>query len=85
MKATLEELDSIIEREKRHMAREVHDEAWADGYLEGIDAQLLAEAAICRALEETVLLEGEDAALSLLESIRERVVSGDFNAHRTVQ
>lgn len=85
MNSTDQDLDRLIEQEKRHAAREVHEEAWADGLLEGIDGVFLAEAAIMRALEETVSLKGEDGAIKLLDQLRDRVLVGDFTAGRIVQ
>ncbi|KAG1648813.1 hypothetical protein GQR58_029548 [Nymphon striatum] len=59
------ELDEVIAQEKRVAAREMQSEAWADGIMEGIDCEILAEAAIATALEEVVRSDGEEAALAL--------------------
>lgn len=85
MNATLNDMDEIIEREKRMVALEVHSEAWADGAMEGIDLNILADAAIATALEETIRELGEDAALQLVESLRERILAGEFSPTRTIQ
>ncbi|KPB02378.1 hypothetical protein [Ahrensia marina] len=81
----LEELDEVIANEKRVAAREVHNEAWADGMMEGIDASILADAAIATAMEEMIRTEGEDAALELADTLRERILSGEFLPYRTIQ
>lgn len=78
-------LEEAILHEKRMAAREVYHEAWADGMLEGIDSDILAEIAISTALEETVGEEGEDAAIALLDRLRDRIVTGDFNLAKTLQ
>lgn len=79
------ELEELIENEKRLAAREVHTEAWNDGLLEGIDAQIMADTAIATALEETIVLIGEDEALLMLDALRERVAAGEFTKGRTLQ
>ncbi|MEM1378284.1 MAG: hypothetical protein AAGG69_12940 [Pseudomonadota bacterium] len=78
-------IDEAIVREKRGAAREVYQEAWAEGVLEGIDTDILAETAMQTALEETILEGGEHAALALLEDLATRVKSGDFTLYKTLQ
>ncbi|MCI5077378.1 hypothetical protein [Oricola sp.] len=85
MDVTINEMDELIAREKRIAAMEVHSEAWADGTMEGIDAAILADAAIATALEETIRDQGEDAALALVETLRDRILCGEFTPDRTVQ
>ena len=81
----MNEMDEIVEREKRMAALEVHSEAWADGAMEGIDADILADAAIATALEETIRELGEDAAIQLVETLRDRILAGEFSPSRTLQ
>ena len=85
MEVTINEIEEIIAREKRIAALEFHSEAWADGVLEGIDAEILADAAIATALEETIRVLGEEAALELVDSLRERIVAGEFTMNRSIQ
>ena len=79
------ELDEAIAQEKRIVAREVHSEAWADGMIEGIDADILADAAVATALEEFIRTDGEEAALALVDSLRDRIIAGEFLPGRTIQ
>jgi len=79
------ELDDLIENEKRLAAREVQEEAWNDGLLEGIETPLLAEAAIATAIAETVRTEGEDTARAMMDGLRERLEAGEFSPTRTMQ
>ena len=72
------ELDAMIEREKREVAREHHHDAWAGGISDGIETEIMAEAAIETALVEYVEAAGEDAALASLDSLRERLHAGAF-------
>ena len=85
MEVTVNEMDEIIAREKRMAAMEVHSEAWADGAMEGIESTILADAAIATALEETIRDQGEEAALALVETLRERILCGEFTPNRSVQ
>lgn len=79
------ELEELIENEKRAAALEVHNEAWNDGLLEGIDASIMADTAIATALEETIALVGEDEALALVDTLRERLAAGEFTKNRILQ
>lgn len=84
-KHELDALDDAIAVEKRRAAREMQSEIWADGMLEGIDTDILADAAMATALEEIVDEAGEDAALAVIDGIRERLVAGEFTRLRTLQ
>ncbi|MAZ17356.1 hypothetical protein [Oricola sp.] len=85
MEVTVNEMDEIIAREKRMAAMEFQLEAWADGVMEGIESTILADAAIATALEETIREQGEDAALALVDTLRERILCGEFTPNRSVQ
>ena len=78
-------LDDAIALEKRRAAREMQSEIWADGMLEGIETDILADAAMATALEEIVDENGEDAALAVIDDIRQRLVAGEFSRLRTLQ
>lgn len=82
---TTNDMEEIIAREKRIAALEFHNEAWADGTMEGIESDILADAAIATALEETIREHGEEAALALVESLRERILCGEFTPDRSIQ
>ncbi|MAU96455.1 MAG: hypothetical protein CMP81_11295 [Fulvimarina sp.] len=79
------ELDEMIQAEKKQVALEYHNEAWADGMSDGIEAEILAETAITTALTELVRLHGEDDVLTLMEGLRKRLEFGEFRADRTIQ
>lgn len=78
------ELDEMIAHEKRQVALEYQDEAWAGGLSDGIDKDIMAETAIEVALRGLVEAKGEAEALRCLEAMRERVECGGFSA-RTIQ
>lgn len=78
------ELDAMIEAEKKQVAFEYHNEAWADGILDGIGAEILAETAISTALTELVRLHGEEKAISIVDGLRRRLEHGEFRAERNL-
>lgn len=77
------DIDAMIREEKRLTAVESHSEAWADGISAGIEPEIMAETALATALEELLRVSGDEAALALLERMRERVVAGEFNADQS--
>ena len=78
------ELDAMIEAEKKQVAFEYHNEAWADGMSDGIGADILAETAITTALTELVRLHGDDKVLEMVEHLRSRLEQGEFRADRNL-
>lgn len=85
MDASLKEIDDLIVHEKMQAALEYQTEAWADGRADGIEPEIIAEAAMLFAMRETVRLQGEDGAEALLDQLRERIASGEFSPNRTLQ
>ncbi len=81
----LSDLEAAIANEKRQAAREMQSEIWADGVLEGIETDILADAAMATALEELITAGGEDAALAAIDDMRQRIVAGEFTRLRTLQ
>ncbi len=79
------ELDEMIQAEKKQVAFEYHNEAWADGISDGIEAEIIAETAITTALTELVRLHGEDDVLEMVEHLRQRIEFGEFRADRSLQ
>lgn len=85
MEQSLSELDDMIVHEKMQAALEYQNEAWADGMADGIEPEIIADAAIALAMRETIRLLGESGAEALLESLRERMLAGEFSPERTLQ
>ena len=79
------ELEEMIQAEKKQVALEYHNEAWADGMSDGIETEILAETAIVTALTELVRLHGEDDVLDMMETLRKRLEFGEFRSDRTLQ
>ncbi|WP_018516547.1 hypothetical protein [Rhizobium leguminosarum] len=85
MEASLNDIDDMIVHEKMQAALEYQNEAWADGMADGIEPEIIADAAIAHALRETIRLQGEKSAEALLDSLLERMLAGEFSANRTLQ
>lgn len=79
------DLDEMIAREKKLVAIEYQNEAWADGISEGIEPEILAEAAFTTALTELMREAGEDCAIELIEKMREQIIAGTFLPQRVLQ
>lgn len=79
------DLDEMIAREKKLVAIEYQNEAWADGVSEGIETEILAEAALTTALTALMREAGEDCALELIEKMREQIIAGSLLPERTLQ
>ncbi len=76
----MSDIDALVREEKRLTAVECHNEAWAEGLSAGIEPEIIAEAALSTAFAELVRQSGEHAALTLLERMREKVLTGTFAA-----
>jgi hypothetical protein len=85
MEASLKEIDDMIVHEKMQAAWECQTEAWAESRADGIEPEIIAEAAISFAMQETIRLHGEEGAEALIEQLRERILSGEFSPNRTIQ
>lgn len=84
MQRTASEIEALIREEKRLEAIECHAEAWAEGEAAGIDPDIIAEAALATALGELARASGDFVALTLIDRMRERILSGEFTRHGTL-
>lgn len=82
---TPDEIDDLIVREKFEAALSVQHDAWAESSADGIEPEIIADAALSAALGEIVGLLGEDHAEALLEDMRQRILAGEFSPGRTLQ
>ncbi len=78
MEQAATDIEAMIREEKRLTAVESHCEAWAETVSAGIEPEIIAEAALATALAELVRSRGEDAALTLLDKMRDRTRAGEF-------
>ena len=79
------EIDDMIVHEKMQAALEYQNEAWADGIADGIEPEIIADAAFALAMRETIRIHGEDGAEAVLESLRSRLLAGEFSPERRFQ
>ncbi|WP_299861457.1 hypothetical protein [uncultured Hoeflea sp.] len=82
---TPDELDELIIQEKLQVALELQHDAWAESTADGIEPEIIADAAISTAIRETVRVLGEDQAEALVDSLRERILAGEFSPERILQ
>ena len=82
MTPTKSELNERIRAEKRLAALENQHAAWAEGIYEGIDAEILATAAIETAILGLVESNGEASAANLLEIVKGKLASGGFSGYQ---
>ena len=75
----ISDIDVLIREEKRLSAVESYEDAWAEGRAAGIEPEIMADAAIATALSELMRSTGEDAAVAMLDRLRERLVAGEFD------
>lgn len=73
------DIDAMIREEKRLSAVESQTETWAEGLSSGIEPEIMAEAALSTAFSELLRTTSEDAAIALLDRMREKIVGGEFD------
>lgn len=81
MSNTDAELNERILDEKRLFAREVQNEAWADGISEGIEPEILATAGMETIISLLMQECGPQAVYHLMQSVSHRLESGAFHRH----
>lgn len=81
----LDELEELIIQEKMQAALAHQNDAWASCAAEGIEQEILIDAAIETAIREAIRLRGEDAADAMLSDVKERIMLGDFSPERVLQ
>ena len=60
-------------------------EAWEEAEGEGIEAEVIATAAIFAALAELVTIHGEDVVARMTKDLPQRIAIGEFSIGRTLQ
>jgi hypothetical protein len=85
MQSGRNDIDDMIVHEKMQVALEYQTEAWADGRADGIEPEIIADAAIAFAMRETIRIHGEQGAEAMLESLRTRMLAGEFSPERSLQ
>ena len=81
----LDELEDLIVQEKMQAALEHQNDVWASCVAEGIEPEILIDANMAMAIQESIRLQGEDATENLLNDLRDRILLGEFSPERTLQ
>jgi len=71
--------------EKKQEALRYIMEAWEEAVFDGIEPELLANAAFFAALSDLVSNYGEDAVARMTEGLSRRVHNGEFTLYRVTQ
>lgn len=79
------DIDDMIVHEKMQVALEYQSEAWADGRADGIEPEIIADAALVLAMRETIRIHGENGAEAMLDSLKSRMLAGEFSPERSLQ
>lgn len=82
---TNDNIDELIEKEKRALALECFREVWSELSEEGIDSAVIAEVFVESALKQLVLERGNQRASELLAHFRELDEMGFLPSTRTLQ
>jgi hypothetical protein len=79
-----EEFESEI-ADKKRAAYEIVADAMADAEAEGIERDIVTQAALFAVMTDLVSRYGESAVAGLAEKLQDRVLGGEFTLSRTVQ
>lgn len=82
---TADDIDTLIENEKRALAEECFREVWNELTDEGIDANIIAEVFVEAALKRLVDERGNDQASKLISHFKELDEMGFLPSNRTIQ
>lgn len=75
---------SIIDEQKQAALRYIMD-AWHEALYDGIEPEMLANAAFFAALSDLVSTYGEDAVAKMTEGLSRRIHHGEFTLYRVTQ
>jgi hypothetical protein len=70
---------ALADRDQKRLALFYVREAWAEGRLDGIDGDCLAQVCLFAAFAELVATYGEDAAARYAEALPARIRNGEFS------
>ena len=78
------ELSASAEEKKQAALRYIM-EAWEEAVFDGIEPELLANAAFFAALSDLVSSYGEEAVAKMTEGLPRRIHNGEFTLYRVTQ
>ena len=71
--------------EQKHAALHYILEAWEEALHDGVEPEMLANAAMFAALSDLVSAYGENAVSEMTKGLSRRIEHGEFTLHRTTQ
>ena len=71
--------------EKKQAALRYIMEAWEEAVFDGIEPELLANAAFFAAISDLVSSYGEDAVARMTDGLARRIQNGEFTLYRSTQ
>ena len=72
-------------KETREKALRYILDAWEEGIQDGLESDMLANAALFAALADLVSGYGEQAVVELADGLSERIENGEFSLNRVLQ
>ena len=72
-------------REHKHAALGYIMDAWEEALHDGIEPEMLANAALFAALSDLISAYGEDAVATMTDGLSRRINHGEFTLYRTTQ
>lgn len=75
---------SVAEEQKQAALRYIMD-AWHEALYDGIEPEMLANAAFFAALSDLVATYGEEAVAKMTEGLSRRIHHGEFTLYRVTQ
>ncbi len=69
----------------KHVALRYILDAWEEALYDGIEPEMLANAALFAALSDLVTTYGEDAVSRMTEGLSQRIQHGEFTVNRITQ
>lgn len=73
------------EEDQRRLALQLILDAWDDALGEGVEPDIVASTAIFSALSDMIESYGEEAVVTLVDGLADRIRQGEFTLHRTLQ
>jgi len=77
--------EPVADREQKRLALGYVKEAWAEGLLDGVDGDCLAQACLFASLAELVATYGEEAAARYTDGLSARILNGEFSLPQSRQ
>jgi hypothetical protein len=77
--------EPVADHEQKRIALGYVHEAWAEGCLDGIDADCMAQACLFAAFAAFVSTYGEEAAACFADGLGARIRNGEYSVDRSRQ